>query len=422
MAEAAAQAQARKAFPVSWDQFHRDARALAWRLSGAGPFEAIVCVTRGGLVPAAIVSRELEIRLIETVCVASYHDYKTQGSLSVLKGVADSIIKIGGGSGQGVLIVDDLVDTGKTAKIVRDILPKAHFATVYAKPMGRPMVDTFITEVSQDTWIYFPWDLGLSFQPPIRNGGGVSSHACQGKRHCASTTRSTARPGHGWFFRTRSRPICRCGTQQARDLSGAFRVLRYDQRGHGKTEAPAGRYTFDILIADALALMDALGIERAGFCGLSMGGATALGLAQRHPDRIERAIVCDSGCASTPQSAQQWEERIVVAQKAGMAPLVEPTVARWFPPDVVANNPPYLDTVRAMIRDTPVNGFIGCAAALADHDFRSAGRQHEAAGAVHRGREGRRRRGRNRDEGTASGAAGLALCRACGRRAYLQPG
>jgi xanthine phosphoribosyltransferase len=171
MAEAAvAQGQAQKAFPVSWDQFHRDARALAWRLSGAGPFEAIVCVTRGGLVPAAIVSRELEIRLIETVCVASYHDYKSQGSLSVLKGVADSIVKVGGGAGEGVLIVDDLVDTGKTAKIVRDILPKAHFATVYAKPMGRPMVDTFITEVSQDTWIYFPWDLGLSFQPPIRNG------------------------------------------------------------------------------------------------------------------------------------------------------------------------------------------------------------------------------------------------------------
>ncbi len=172
MAEAQAQAypQAQKAFPVGWDQFHRDARALAWRLNGAGPFEAIVCVTRGGLVPAAIVARELEIRLIETVCVASYHDYQTQGALSVLKTVADSIVKIGGGGGQGVLIVDDLVDTGKTAKIVRDILPKAHFATVYAKPMGRPMVDTFITEVSQDTWIYFPWDTGLAFQPPIRNG------------------------------------------------------------------------------------------------------------------------------------------------------------------------------------------------------------------------------------------------------------
>ena len=159
---------------------------------------------------------------------------------------------------------------------------------------------------------------------------------------------------------------------QARDLSSAFRVLRYDQRGHGRTAAPAGRYTFDTLIADALALMDALKIERANFCGLSMGGATALGLAQRHPDRIARAIVCDSGCATTPQSAQQWEERIAAAQQGGMESLVEPTVARWFPLDIVAKNPPYLAQVRAMIRATPVAGFIGCAAALADHDFRSA--------------------------------------------------
>ena len=171
MVEAQAVQQGQKAFPVSWDQFHRDARALAWRLSGAGPFSAIVCVTRGGLVPAAIVARELEIRLIETVCVASYHEYSTQGDLRVLKGVAKDIVALNGGGGQGVLIVDDLVDTGSTARIVREILPKAHFATVYAKPMGRPMVDTFITEVSQDTWIYFPWDTGLAFQPPIRNGG-----------------------------------------------------------------------------------------------------------------------------------------------------------------------------------------------------------------------------------------------------------
>jgi xanthine phosphoribosyltransferase len=159
-----------KIFPVSWDQFHRDSRALAWRLNGAGPFEAIVCITRGGLVPAAIVARELGVRLIETVCVASY-SHTSQGELKVLKDVAASIVKRGGGQGAGVLIVDDLVDTGQTAKIVRALMPRAHFATVYAKPMGRPMVDTFITEVSQDTWIYFPWDTGLAFQPPIREAG-----------------------------------------------------------------------------------------------------------------------------------------------------------------------------------------------------------------------------------------------------------
>ena len=159
-----------KIFPVSWDQFHRDSRALAWRLASAGPFSAIVCITRGGLVPAAIIARELNVRMIETVCVASYHDYKNQGELKVLKGIAAEV-SAQQGNGKGVLIVDDLVDTGKTAKIVRDLLPKAHFATVYAKPMGRPQVDTFITEVSQDTWIYFPWDTGLAFQPPIHGGG-----------------------------------------------------------------------------------------------------------------------------------------------------------------------------------------------------------------------------------------------------------
>lgn len=153
-----------KSFPVSWDQFHRDARALAWRLASAGPFKAVVAVTRGGLVPAAIVARELGIRVIETVCVASY-EYDKQGEIALLKRVAQEIAEPE--SGAGVLIVDDLVDTGATAKLVREMMPKAHFATVYAKPAGRPLVDTFITEVSQDTWIYLPWDMGLQFTPPI---------------------------------------------------------------------------------------------------------------------------------------------------------------------------------------------------------------------------------------------------------------
>ena len=159
-----------KIFPVSWDQFHRDSRALAWRLHAAGPFDALVCITRGGLVPAAIVARELNVRVIETVCIASYHDYKNQGDITVIKSIAEEITVMGV-QGRRVLIVDDLVDTGRTAKVVRDLLPEAHFATVYAKPMGRPLVDTFVTEVSQDTWIYFPWDTGLAFQPPIREGG-----------------------------------------------------------------------------------------------------------------------------------------------------------------------------------------------------------------------------------------------------------
>ncbi len=147
-----------KTFPVSWDQLHRDAKALAWRLMEGGPWRGIVAVTRGGLVPAAIVARELEIRLIDTFCVVSYDDREI-GAVQVLKDVE--------GDGKGWLIVDDLVDTGQTAKVVRAHLPAAHLATVYAKPAGRPLADTFVTEVSQDTWILFPWDTELRSVPPL---------------------------------------------------------------------------------------------------------------------------------------------------------------------------------------------------------------------------------------------------------------
>jgi xanthine phosphoribosyltransferase len=152
-----------KTFPVSWEELHRDARALAWRLVEGGPWKGIVAVTRGGLVPAAIVARELDIRLIDTVCVASYED-QNQGEIRVLKDV-----KVAGVEAQGTgwLMIDDLVDTGRTAQAARGCLPKAHYATIYAKPAGRPHVDTFITEVSQDTWILFPWDVEPQFARPI---------------------------------------------------------------------------------------------------------------------------------------------------------------------------------------------------------------------------------------------------------------
>ena len=142
-----------KAFPVSWDQFHRDARALAWRLHAAGPFTAIIAITRGGLVPAAIVARELNLRLIDTICCSTYDRMERGAKVELLKGTTAEQDK-----GKGWLIVDDLVDTGVTARAVRALLPEAHFATVYAKPAGRPEVDSYITEVSQDTWILFPWD------------------------------------------------------------------------------------------------------------------------------------------------------------------------------------------------------------------------------------------------------------------------
>jgi xanthine phosphoribosyltransferase len=147
---------------VTWDQLHRDARTLAATLMPLGPFKGIVAVTRGGLIPAAIVARELECRLIETISVVTYTaDAGTQGKATVVKPPSAA------GDGEGFLIVDDLVDTGVTARLVRELLPKAYFAVLYAKPAGRPVADSFVAEVPQDTWILFPWDTAPLFVPPI---------------------------------------------------------------------------------------------------------------------------------------------------------------------------------------------------------------------------------------------------------------
>ncbi|MBD3624438.1 MAG: xanthine phosphoribosyltransferase, partial [Rhodobacteraceae bacterium] len=157
-----------KGFHISWDQIHRDARALAWRLEKEGPgpdgdWRAVVAITRGGMAPAMIVARELDIRTVDTISVKSY-DHQSQSEARVLKSPDAELM----GDGTGILIVDDLVDSGKTLELVRQLYPKAHFATVYAKPKGRPTVDTFITEVSQDTWIFFPWDMALQYVEPYR--------------------------------------------------------------------------------------------------------------------------------------------------------------------------------------------------------------------------------------------------------------
>ena len=156
-----------KGFHSSWDQIHRDSRALAWRLDGKGPddgaWRAIVAITRGGMAPAMIVARELDIRTVDTISVKSY-DNQNQAEASVLKSPDKELM----GDGTGILILDDLVDSGKTLELVRALYPNAHYATVYAKPKGEPMVDTFITGVSQDTWIFFPWDMALQYVEPYR--------------------------------------------------------------------------------------------------------------------------------------------------------------------------------------------------------------------------------------------------------------
>lgn len=157
---------------VTWDQLHRDARTLAERLVPLGPFRGIVAITRGGMIPAAIIARELDCRLVESLSVAQYEGEAAdlQGAAHVLKPAASA------GDGEGFLVIDDLVDTGVTARLVRSLLPRAHFACLYAKPAGKDATDTFVAEVTQATWILFPWDTAPLFVPPLakqgRNGPG----------------------------------------------------------------------------------------------------------------------------------------------------------------------------------------------------------------------------------------------------------
>jgi xanthine phosphoribosyltransferase len=152
-----------KRFLVSWDQFHRDCKALAWRLVESDTeWKGIIGITRGGLIPAGIVARELDLKVIETIGISSYDD-QAQREPRILKDINKEITT----DGEGWLVIDDLVDTGNTAKIIRKMLPRCHLATVYAKPEGEPLVDTYVTWVSQDTWIYFPWDVDIQPTDPI---------------------------------------------------------------------------------------------------------------------------------------------------------------------------------------------------------------------------------------------------------------
>ncbi len=149
---------ANKNFYVSWEAFHRATKELA-KMGRHGNFDRIVAVSRGGLVPATILSRELDIRVLDTICVSSY-DHQQQRALTVLK---DAVLQ----DSERLLVVDDLVDTGETAKALREHFPKACFVTVYAKPQGKPLVDKYVTDIEQDTWIHLPWDMELAYSAPL---------------------------------------------------------------------------------------------------------------------------------------------------------------------------------------------------------------------------------------------------------------
>ena len=148
-------------FFVSWEELHRDTRTLARQLLPASRWRGAIAITRGGMIPAAIIARELNIRLLDTICIKTY-EKQDKGQTEILKTVDAKF-----GNGKGFLLIDDLVDTGTTARAVKALVPQARFVTVYAKPEGRREVDDFIKEVPQNTWINFPWDMELNYSSPL---------------------------------------------------------------------------------------------------------------------------------------------------------------------------------------------------------------------------------------------------------------
>ena len=151
---------------------------------------------------------------------------------------------------------------------------------------------------------------------------------------------------------------------QAAVLKSGYRVLRYDTRGHGSTDAPDGPYTLEQMAEDVRALLQALGIPKTHFMGLSMGGMIAQVFALKFPSLLRSLVLCDTSSRIPEEALPIWEERIQIAQKQGMAPHVEPTMERWFTASFRQRPLTVLDKIRGMIRATPPKGYAGCSRAI----------------------------------------------------------
>lgn len=171
---------------------------------------------------------------------------------------------------------------------------------------------------------------------------------------------------------TLSHSLCCDGSMwqpQLAALEGHFTVLRFDTRGHGGTDAPAGAYTFEQLTDDVLGLLDALKVERTHFCGLSMGGMIGQHLALEAPQRLDRLVLADTTSRMPAEAAPLWAERIRIAGEQGMAALVASTLARWFTEPYCAAHPEVMAQIGGLISATPVAGYVGCAHAIAAIDI-----------------------------------------------------
>jgi 3-oxoadipate enol-lactonase len=151
---------------------------------------------------------------------------------------------------------------------------------------------------------------------------------------------------------------------QMKALEPDFQVLRYDIRGHGKSEAPSGPYTLELLGKDGIALLDALSIEKIHWIGLSMGGMIGQAVALNHPHRLRSLALCDTGAAITPDAQPIWQERLNAVREKGVASQVEATMERWFTPPFLKSNPPMLGVIQKEFLATPREGYLGCIEAI----------------------------------------------------------
>lgn len=151
-------------------------------------------------------------------------------------------------------------------------------------------------------------------------------------------------------------------------LEKHFRVVRYDTRGHGASPVPTGPYDIDDLVDDVVAMLDEMGVARAHFVGLSLGGMTGMRLAAREPDRVERLVALCTGAHLTPTSA--WTERASTVRTAGTASIAEAVVQRWFTPDLLAADPALKASCEVMVAATPDEGYASCCEAIAAMDLR----------------------------------------------------
>src|SRR5258708_15025167 len=157
--------------------------------------------------------------------------------------------------------------------------------------------------------------------------------------------------------------------EQAQLLKTRFRVLRFDTRGHGGSDAPEGAYTLDMLAEDLLGLLDGLSVGALNFIGLSMGGMIGMTFALKYPKRCRSLVLCDTSSRIPPEAGPIWEGRIKIAAEQGMEPLVEPTLQRWFTEPFYKANKPMMGRVGQMIRNTRVSGYIGCCRAIPKTDL-----------------------------------------------------